>query len=228
MNAAPIYRLLLGLSLLLVHGACADPDPEGRYEGFIEERGDVAEPEEDTTPTDTEGDTTTPPRCAGENWGAALGEGAPFFMSLRNPLDPSLLLYFNVSFTPQSGDEYQVTFQPLKTDVPAGGSDPRPDPRTPAGDPTIGSGTLQEDGYMELTLNDISVSGEANPLTGANITANLTMGICIYEIDAFCGRVIDGVAIASVTVPLRNQRFGAIRTADAAGATPMSECPPAQ
>ncbi|MCA9712671.1 MAG: hypothetical protein KDK70_42980, partial [Myxococcales bacterium] len=66
---------------------------------------------------------------------------------------------------------------------------------------------------FELPFGPIEVTGEANPITGAPIMADITLAASITDVDAWCGTV-DGDVLSPIQVPLAGSTFGAIRLAD--------------
>lgn len=213
---------------------CADPDPETRFDEFLEEsesfRGGSAS------------------ACNGSDWGEDLT--GPYFMALRNPVIPTLSLYFETSFEIEDAAErrYTISMQPLKTDFDIDGNE-RADARTPVGDPIVVRGAtmtsdglfdtvnfLRADGIPEACFPDPSaapgeeceviVPGDANPISYADIFATLDLSLCVYDLDTgFCGTITSGRVSRPQAVSLENQPFNAVVAEDYTAVTPTPNCP---
>lgn len=182
-------------SLLLISGAIAFPaaslgcaDPEGDYEAFNERAakvGGLSQPA---------GDCETPLPAPGEPDG-------DFLMALSAKINPAKpIMFFTRLTTAAMGDGLDVTMniQPLSA----------ADRKTPVGNAVdVGPFHVGADAKLVADLPPLEVTGEANPLTGSDIQADvaLTGNLCSPG-EFICGEVT-GEAIASITVKLDGSTF---------------------
>lgn len=233
-----LSALTFVLSAALLAGGCADPDPEARFNEFVDASEDFRGGGDDDEA-----------ECAGSDWGDELT--GPYLMALRNPLIPTFSLFFEVSFELEDADErtYSVTFQPLRTDLDDTG-EPREDPRTPVGDKIVVRGAqMDESGYFS-SVNflyadgipegcapdpdeadeglecEVMVSGDANPISYSDIFATLDMAFCVYDVQqGFCGNVSAGKVSRPQPVGLDNQPFNAVISDDYPATDLGPNCP---
>lgn len=179
---------------------CIDPDTEAAFDQYRERTLDQR---------DAPGASGPIEGCVEANFGPDF-EGTYLF-ALRSPLGPVPILFETTVTLLEDGD-FELEFQPIKTDVDALTSDPRTDPRVPVGDPIFTTTTVNEDGTFTYRLEDVDVVGEANPLTGREIFVSfLQIEARTCTQFAFCGEVSEGQAIRPLTIPLGGSPFAAVR-----------------
>lgn len=184
-------------SLLLISGAlvlsatslgCADP--EGDYEAFNERAAKVAGLEQPA------GDCETPLPAPGE----ADGD---FLMALSAKINPTKPIMFIARLTTAAsatgeGLDLSMNIQPLSA----------ADRKTPVGTAVdVGPFPVGADAKFVADLPPLEVTGEANPLTGSDIQADVALSGNLCSPGEFiCGEVT-GEAIASITVKLDGSTF---------------------
>lgn len=192
--------LLLGLAALALQ-AC--PDPEARYEEFVDKTRDER---------------------VGEGGGGGGGDGTVadisgfFLLAIDTPLGPGQLLKFGLTIEadlnedgtcPEEGCPVTVTAVPITIDEPGTGC---PGPGEAVGDPIVPAEDVRllPNGTMEIGWGTVRASGCANPISGANIVTTLRMNAVVLDENAFCG-----TAVGSVSEPtqgtLRGSTFAAVR-----------------
>jgi hypothetical protein len=96
-------------------------------------------------------------------------------------------------------------------------------PREPVGDPLPFTTTIAADGTFVVALGVLEIPGEANPITGSDIVADVSIEGVVISPDAWCG-----VATGMVTAPLMLDLLGstfAFARFDGALPQPVSSCP---
>lgn len=198
-------RLLAGLvgggCLLAAATGCPSPDPEGKYERFNEEtEDDRVQPKLDVPPID-------------------FGEGQLFpditgtyLVAIETTIAPGLPLQFvadvQATVDEVTGDGTLVMeFQPLSLDV---GS--TTEPREEVGDP-INIEAPVTGGFFDVAFGETMVTGMANPITGSDILADLSLAGALIDEDAWCGAVTGNV-LSPLQAPLDGSTYAAIRLAD--------------
>ncbi|WP_437315608.1 hypothetical protein [Sorangium sp. So ce385] len=179
---------------------CADP--EGRF-GDFEAR-----------------DTTLREHQAGGGGGDGTGgggEGCPpepgavdgeFFFNLSARISPRTPIVFVAGLTTEASDggvSFSMTFQPLEA----------ADRRTPTGPSVeVGPYALSEDGTFTAELPTIVVPGNANPISGGELEATITLSGTLCEpADFVCGDVTGTVA-RPVNLNLKGSTFAMERITD--------------
>jgi hypothetical protein len=184
---------LLALCVLATAVACDAPDTEAEFEQFLRDRADVL-PETGGLPD------------AGE---ASLTSGR-YFMAVSTTLSPANELFIEATVTVDaSGDTAAFVLQPLKTDESRPGR-PRDDPRVPVGDAITVNDVPVTGGSFTIEVGEIAISGQANPITGSNILADLTLIGVVIDDDTFCGTV-NGDVLQPLQNNVDGSSFGAIR-----------------
>jgi len=222
------------LTASLVLGGCASPDPEARFDEYLEtlDSGTTDTGVTDTGGTDTGVDPDTGGTDTGGDAGACIerranAEGV-WFMAISASIDRENPLYLEVTVT-QDGDTLDFSFQPLSTDIATDPETfeqtPRENPRQPVGDPVVVTGvTYEADGSFELLAENLVVSLEANPITPSQITGDVELYGSFLNDDTSCGRV-GGTVQGTTTVPLSNPQgepasdFAMFRLTDEIAAT---------
>lgn len=131
-----------------------------------------------------------------------------FFFNLSVYLDPQAPIVFVASLTTEASDgglSFSMTFQPLES----------ADRRTPTGSPfDVGPYELSEDGTFTAELPTIVVPGNANPFSGSELEATITLaGTLCAPADFVCGDVT-GTAARPVQLDLRGSTFAMERITD--------------
>ncbi|XXX75301.1 hypothetical protein WMF30_47400 [Sorangium sp. So ce134] len=137
--------------------------------------------------------------------GAADGD---FFFSLSAYLLPQAPIVFVASLTTEASDgglSFSMTFQPLEA----------ADRRTPTGPSVdVGPFELNEDGTFAAELPTIVVPGNANPISGSELEATITLsGTLCAPADFVCGDVT-GTATRPVNLDLVGSTFAMERITD--------------
>lgn len=168
-RTALILPLSLATALLT---AC--PDTQGRFDEFGVKT-------EDARQAGTNNQTP--------NTAVQVDFSGRYFMAIATSLELSKPIFFDTTVEVDENFVAKFTFQPLKTDLdPFEGNAPRPDARTPVGDPIIVENVqLTEEGTFSLTLENATVAGEANPISGGQIVATLTLNGYVLSTTSFCG-----------------------------------------
>ncbi|MCA9562562.1 MAG: hypothetical protein KC561_03690 [Myxococcales bacterium] len=161
-------RRLIAIALVSVLAvSCTSPDTEGQYEEYQSatagSRG-------------VQGDATDGPE------GMHVDFTGTYFFALATVLDPDQPIWLQADITVASDlSTFDLVLQPLFVDSNA-------DARTPVGDPIIADSVpFNEDGTFTAVLGDVLVAGGANPISGADISANLNIEGIVLANNAFCG-----------------------------------------
>lgn len=203
--------MLCGLLGGLLAAGCG-PDAQGKFDEFVEQTkedgtgGTTAGPE-----TTTEEPTTEEPTVGTSGGPVAYDINGDFLLAVSTTVDPGKPLQFIATNTvTDDGDKrsLQTCLQPLtltqgKVTVP----------REPIGDPLCFSGLEIVDGAFTIDAGIVMVTGMANPITGANITASLIMMGTIQSDDLYCGTVTGEVMDPPVG-DITGSKFAAVRLTD--------------
>jgi hypothetical protein len=191
--------------------ACVDPDKD--FDEFADRVVDAGPP--------TGG-------CPAEYF-AVDGE---FLLSIQTALGDPLRLVVTATSTPMaSGGTVDLAFQPLVAGNCPGqegnGGQPAGDPLPPLEDIPVAA-----DGTFDVTQLDATTPGEANPITCADIVADIQFIGCTKSADLICGD-IDGMVKQPLMLPLTGSTFGAIKIetgarGDANLPEPVAACPAAE
>lgn len=150
-----------------------------------------------------------------------------YFLAISATLDREKPLFVETTVVAE-GDGYAVTFQPLATDEAInddGSTTPRANPRVPVGSPIAGTNvSIGTDGTFAATAADITVVGDANPLTGRDIRGTINLSGRFPETsfpegttrssDGVCGDVT-GEIVEPLTLNLNGSTFAMVRIDDA-------------
>lgn len=117
----------------------------------------------------------------------------------------------------------ELSFQPLSTD-----GDPMP--REPVGE-AFGASAVPygEDGSFSVELGELTIPGRANPISGSDIVATVTIAATAYAMTPdlpmhFCGGV-SGMVSVPLALDLAGSTIGGVQASDLTGATPLAACP---
>lgn len=196
---ASAARFLGGITLLAFSAGCPSPDAEGKYELFndeTEEARDRPEPKLDLPPV-----------------GVFPDVAGVYLVAIETSIAPGLPLQFVTTVTGEidsvTGDGMvNLSFQPLSLDQ---GS--MTDPREEVGDPIVIDAAVTG-GSFTVPFGETGVTGAANPITGSDIEANLTLEGSVRSENAWCG-FVEGDVTSPIQAPLDGSTFAALRLADA-------------
>lgn len=195
-------RLLCGVVVLAVASGCPSPDASGKYDRFNEETED----ERDVPPMKL--DLPPPDLAEGESFPDINGV---FLVAISTTVDVSKPLQFLADVQTDYDDagtgSMTIEFQPLSLDV---GS--TTEPREEVGDAIVVD-TDVNTGAFTIPFGETMVTGQANPITGSDILADLSLQGNVRSANAWCGGV-DGDVLSPIMVPLAGSTFAAIRLAD--------------
>ena len=199
--------LVLGAATLLTLAGC--PDPESRYEEFLQNSQALRDvPQMDTgsgTLTDVNGS---------------------FLLGISPVIAPTSILQFVATVTwtpnddPTTGGKLHFDLQPLQVA-------PGKATREPVGDVILGDADVGPEGSFEMDLGEQIVTGSANPISGSEIKATLKLIGKIRNSDLMCGAV-EGDVTAPISTTLNGSSFGMARlesTATADLPEPTAACP---
>lgn len=196
--------------LLLVASGCPSPDPEGKYDRFVDQT------EDDRDLPETKMDFGAPVLPDFGSGGETETGGGPTFdgvylVAVDTIVSYGLPLQFLGDVTAEldaaGNGTISVTFQPLSLDPMS-----TTVPREEVGEAITIEGPV-EDYAFTLDFGQIMVTGAANPITGSDITATLSLVSQIRNEDAWCGTVT-GMVESPIMVPLEGSYFAATRLAD--------------
>jgi hypothetical protein len=193
------------LWLLLSAEACVDP--KGRYEDFIDRTADMRGRDAGMTAT-----------------GERFDFSGRYLLALSTTLAPGQPILFACDISVASDLEtLDLSIQPLTTDDSAM-------PREPVGDTLDVTGiAYAEDGTFSADFGEVTVPGEANPISGSDIVATVAITATAFPMDAdlpnhFCGEAT-GMATVPLALDLAGSTFGAVETDDLASTDPLTSCP---
>ena len=188
---------LLGITLL----ASGCPDSQARFDEFLDATKDHRPSGED------EGD--------GDGAGSLVDMNGTFLFALETTLGPGLPLQFATTVSNMqiaedgSSATADFSFQPLSLD-PMEVTTPREFVGEPLEFPGV---SFDAEGNYEIDMGTVMVPGAANPVSGGDIVAALTVSGQIVHRDAFCGSLA-GDASSPIVFGLDGSTFAAIRLAD--------------
>lgn len=202
-------HLVGGLSLLAVAAGCPSPDPEGKYDRFNEQTQDqrdlpMAVDLPPIQPADTDTDTDT---------GVAEYPdiNGVFLLAIDTIIAPGLPLQFLVDVQaevdPMGDGTVSLDIQPLSLDPMS-----TTEPREEVGDSIVVDADVVG-GAFTVLFGETMVTGAANPITGSDIVADLTLEGSIRSADAWCGAAV-GMVLMPIQAPIDGSNFAAIRLAD--------------
>jgi hypothetical protein len=201
---AKLGSLMVGGLLLL--GGCVDP--EERYGAFLERTAEMRNRDSGPIePTDR------------FDWSGR------YLLALSTVLAPDQPLLFAVDAEVSSDlTTADLELQPLTTDDDD-------EPRTAVGESfRLNDIAYDKEGTFSADLGEVAVPGRANPITGADIVAQVqlvarTRAASADEDGFFCGEV-SGMVVRPLTYDLAGSTFGAVLAEQPEDATPLLRCPP--
>lgn len=187
---------------------CADT--QGRYDDFEARDTTIREDQSSGGEGGGGSDGTGGAGGGGDNClpeaGAVDGD---FLFSLSAYLNPRAPILFVASLTTEASDgglSFSLTFQPLTA----------ADRRTPSGEPfDVGPFELSADGTFTAQLPTLVVPGDANPISGSELEATITLtgGSLCAPADFVCG-VVTGTTARPLPLNLKGSTFAMERIAD--------------
>jgi hypothetical protein len=187
----PSLRSLSFAALALAATGC--PDPQGRFDEFGE-RYDAINNEGGAPPSEgCTADATAPPV------GEADGQ---YLFTLSATLNPKLAFAIDTALTTKAGADQllvDLSMQPLSSE----------DQTTPVGEAfTFTDLPVAADGTFTWDLGDVTLVGVANPISGSDIVAELSLvgGLCTESPNFFCGEVV-GVSSVPFEFDLAGSTF---------------------
>ena len=183
------------------------PDPQGVADDFIDNRAEL-DLRDMAAPSDA---AMMPCRAPAEATGT-------YILAVLTALDPGkpLLLKAEVVTDLESEPKtIQMVLQPLGVED-----------RTPLGDIIAPEAVeIGEDGRFSIPFGNVVVTGEANPISGSEIEADLTLNGEIRGEQDICG-LIEGDLIRPTAFSLNGSTvgMGLVEGDDFASATPVLEC----
>ena len=193
-------RVLCGLALLLICSGC--PDPDQVADDFIADREEL--------------DTIVPVEGFCPEFSDASGT---YMIAVLTPLDQSkyLLMQADVEMADiDASPTIKMVLTPLSVAE-----------RAPVGTPIETEAVpVNADGSFELPFGNVAVTGEANPISGGDIEADLTLKGQIRQSDYICGDIV-GDLLQPTSFNLKGTTVGLVRVdnADFEGIEPSLACP---
>jgi hypothetical protein len=195
--------------------ACG-PDSQGKFEEFVEQTRDTdgASDSMSSAPiTSSDPGTTGTPTTTGDTDGPAPADiSGDFLLAVSTVVDKSKPLQFiatnTVVMNMDGTQTLSLCLQPLsleqgKVTVP----------RQPIGEPLCFTDLPIADTQFTIDAGTVMVTGMANPITGANITATLKMSGTVKDADFYCGTVT-GEVLDPPIGSIDGSTFAAVRLAD--------------
>jgi hypothetical protein len=125
-----------------------------------------------------------------------------FLLAIDTVINPGLPLQYRVE-TKATVTDIELVLQPLSLN-----QGETILPREPVGEALVASAIPVVDGAFEIDLGEVMIPGEANPITGSDIVAEVVLHGMFVSPDAYCGTVT-GTVIAPIQAPLDGSTFGA-------------------
>lgn len=210
----PLARPMTLVALIGLCGSlgCPSPDAAGKYDLFNEQTEDdreVPEAKMDFGGPPITGDTETGGET--ETDGGGIDVSGVYLVAVDTIVSPGLPLQFLGDVTAEidamGNGTISVEFQPLSLEPMS-----TTDPREEVGESITIDSAVEAYGFT-LDFGPTSVTGEANPITGSDIEADLALVGTIRSEDAWCGSVT-GDVLSPIQVPLEGSYFASIRLAD--------------
>ena len=204
------FSLLAAVPLAGLLTGCPSPDAEGRYDGFVDKTQDDRD------------DAATVKMDVGGTLADVTGT---FHFSLTpTPVSATTPFQFiaTTTFTASDGGggQLDVDLQPLSLDILATGT-----PREFVGDIISLSFPVDEAGAFDADLGEITLVGQANPVTGSDIIATLQLTGAIQDEDVYCG-IVGGMVTVPANIDLTGSTFAAIRINPEDATNPMALADP--
>jgi hypothetical protein len=195
--------------LLLVALGCVDPD--GRYDDFIERTANMRRAED----------------AGGVEPRERFDFSGQYLLALSTTIAPGQPILFACEVSVAADLEtFDLSMQALTTDGDAA-------PRTPTGDSLdVDAVPYAEDGSFEADLGEVTVPGDANPISGSDIVATVAIAATAHPMTDelpmhFCGEAT-GMATVPLELDLAGSTLGAVEVESFTDAEPLAECPEGQ
>lgn len=190
-----VFAPMLVLFAAALSTGCPSPEAGEKYQSFLDE---------------TEEERENAANVKMDQGGSLADVNGEFLLALAAVILPATPLQFaaTVTFTPTpDGGTIEMILQPLSLEVGATTM-----PRLPVGEAlTIGPVPVNAGGSFELPIMEpVTVTGAANPITGADIVATLNLSGSIQSADLFCGTVT-GAVTEPLDLDLMGSTFAAVR-----------------
>ena len=185
------------------------PDPDARYEEFVQNTHALRDIQEPDTGAGTLTDVS-----------------GTFLLGIAPSISPTSVLQFTTTVTwtpnddPTTGGKLHFDLQPIQV-APGNAT------REPVGGIIKGDADVGPEGSFVMDLGAQEVVGLANPISGSDITATLKLLGKIRDSDTLCGTV-EGDVTAPIQVGLTGSTFGMTRIESTTAADlpePLSACP---
>lgn len=195
-------------TILLVMAGC--PDPEAQMDQFLDNTKSLRD--------------VTQAEVGGGNLADVSGE---FLFAISTVIAPDLPLQFLattkfVANDNADGGTLDIDLHPLSLST---GS--TTEPRQLVGEVIpLKNLVVDADGRFEADLGTLTVVGAANPISGSDIIAKLTLSGVIQTADLYCGTVA-GEVMSPIQAPIDGSSFGAVRVTgiSALPTTITAKCP---
>lgn len=117
------------------------------------------------------------------------GTEADFFLAIyATPVAPTTPFQFLADVTAEGG-QLELSLTPLSLDILSVDT-----PREPLPPPFVVSGPLAADGSFTIAIPELMLIGAANPITGSDIVASVTL-TGVYEPERMCGQVSGAITV---------------------------------
>jgi len=203
--------VLVGVLLAAASSGCPSPDAHGKFDRFNEQTKDDREIPElklDLEPLETDESAGTTevevPVC--------LYLDGVFLVAIETSIAIGLPLQFiaevDAEIDAATGDgTVTIEFQPLSLD-PGSTTEPREE----VGEPLLVDAEVTDCSFL-VDFGETMITGAANPLTGSDIVADLSLDAVVLDEDTWCGN-IDGDVISPIMASLAHSTLAASRLAD--------------
>ena len=213
-NASHVVRgfFLHSLSVIGVIAGTACPDPDAKLTDFIDSTKEQRQPQ-DATSTSSSTNTNNTDTKETEDVQVANISGT-FFFALETAIAIpgstfQFLAYSELTPNEAGGGSLSLRFQPLSL-IQGSTSEPR-DPLDQLLD--YKDIAVTPEGKFELDMGNVTILGEANPISQSIIKANLVISGVIRSEDEWCG-TITGMATEPLELNLDGTTFAAKRLTD--------------
>lgn len=220
LSRGPWAAALGSVGLLAVSTGCPSPDAAGKYDRFNDQTNDQRDLPEiaDLPPIDpSAGETDTDT----ETGGTSFDPSGQYLLAIDTIIAPGLPLQFVVDLQAELDGMLDGTvmldIQPLSLDAMS-----TTDPREEVGDAIIVSADVVG-GAFTVVFGETMVTGAANPITGSDIVADLSLEASFRSEDAWCGGAV-GDVLSPIQAPIEGSTFAAIRLADRSERPLMFPC----
>lgn len=191
---------------MLAASGCTSPDPDGRFQDFVDQTEDQRGPMDAGT---IEG-------------GQQVDFSGTYFLGLGSNLNTGDPFFFEATVTVDENFVFDLTLQPLTVDTAE-------TPRVAVGDPILVEGVqLDEDGKFVADIGLVNLAGDANPVTGSEIVADIELQGTVFGPDQFCGTATGTIPEPLMGAPLEGGTFGVVPLEEDTVITdlePVRECP---